>query len=582
MPRKLPTGARAALLLLLVAGGALVARWYAARQPAGPASAEAVVDRYSPSSLPAETARKMERVRFTDAADSAGLRYRWQIPGKRPLNILQTIGSGCAFLDYDGDGKLDILLVGAKPALYRGDGAGHFTDVTHQTGLDRLRGHFLGCAVGDYDNDGYDDVYLSGWRTGVLLHNEHGRGFRDVTREAGLAPQPWGTSCAWGDLDGDGYLDLYVCNYVEFGPNTIPQLCTAKGAGGRDVRLACEPGAYRALKGVLYHNLGGRRFEDVTRAWGADKTAGAGLGAAFGDFDGTGRIGLAVANDERPGDLFEWAGKRLRNVGVESGTASDAGHVHGGMGLDWGDYDNDSRMDLFVCTFEGQVKDLYRNQGGGLFQDASAAVGIHHFTRHLVAFGCKFLDADNDGWLDLLIANGHTYDNVADVLPGRRYRQPTQLLYNVSASRFLDASPSAGIEQMPPIVGRGLAVGDYDNDGRMDALVVDAEGKPQLLHNETTGAGHWLSVRLVGTKCNRDGYGALVTARAGPLTEVRACHADGSYLSSSDSRVHLGLGAAQKASLTVRWPDGHTDTWNDVACDRRIRLREGARDVAAE
>ena len=566
---------RTVLLLFAIASAGLV-RWYASRHAGEATSAPPAVDRYSTLSLPPPIARQIEKVHFADASAGAGLKYRWTISGKRPLNILQTIGNGCAFLDYDGDGNLDILLVGPALALYRGDGHGHFTDISHATGLDRFHGNFLGCAVGDYDNDGFDDLYISGFRAALLLHNDHGAGFTDVTREAGLKPLPWGTSCAWGDLDGDGFLDLYVCCYVDFGP-AAKQLCMVKGRDGKQIQLACEPGSYRGLKGVLYHNLGGKRFEDVTRSWGADRTEGAGLGAAFADFDGSRRQALAVANDERPGDLFQNAGGgRLRNIGAQSGTATDAGHVHGGMGIDWADYDNDSKPDLFVATFEGQVKDLYRNQGDGLFQDASSALGILHFTRSTVAFGCKFLDADNDGWLDLLIANGHTYDNVADILPGRHYRQPTQFLYNVTGSRFIDASSTAGLDHLAPIVGRGLAIGDYDNDGRVDALVVDSEGAPQLLHNETAAPGHWLSIQLVGTKSNRDGYGATVTVRADGLTQTRLCHADGSYLSSSDRRVHVGLGAATLVSLSVLWPDGHTDTWKDVAADRQVTLKEGA------
>jgi len=562
-----------AVLLIAVAGTVRLAQ---GRRAGEYDAAETPVDRFSIAALPPDAVRQVRRVQFRDAAASAGLDYRWQIPGKRPLNILQTIGNGCAFLDYNADGNLDVLLVGPKLSLYRGDGKGRFTDVSHETGLDRLHGHFLGCAIGDYDNDGYDDIYISGWRTGLLLHNEHGAGFRDVTAEAGLKPQPWGTSCAWSDLDGDGYLDLYVCNYLDFGPRTQPQLCGFKG-GGREIHFACEPTTYKGLKGTLYHNLHGRRFEDVTHAWGADRTQGAGLGAAFADFDGSGRPGLAVANDERRGDLFRNSGGgRLRNIGPESGTDTEQGRVHGGMGVDWGDVDNDGRLDLFVATFEGQIKNLYRNQGGGLFQDASAALGIHHFTRGYVAFGCKLLDADNDGWLDLMIANGSTYDNYEQMLPGRHYRQPVQLLYNAAGSHFVDASESAGVTVPGPIVGRGLAIGDFDNDGRVDALVVDSEGRPLLLHNETTAAGHWLSIKLVGAGSNRDAYGAIVTARAGGRTLTRLCHSEGSYLSSSDSRVHIGLGAAASATLTVRWPDGRRETWPAIAADRQITLTEGS------
>ena len=560
------------ILLLALVGGAV---WYARYRPDIPSEYGAAVTRYSTQSLPPEVQNRLNKVAFRATTEEAGLHYEWRIEGKRPFNILQMIGNGCAFLDFDGDGNLDILLVGPTTALYKGDGRGHFTDVSHQTGMDRQHGHFLGCAVGDYDNDGFPDIYLSGWHAGALLHNERGLRFTDVSASAGIPPQPWGTSCSWADVDGDGFLDLLICNYVDFGPQTNPQLCTAKGRGNKDYQLACEPTVYHAMKPKLYRNVGGKRFEDRTTAWGIDKSAGGGLGAAFADFDESGGQGLAVANDERFGDLFRGlqSGK-MTNIGVASGTASDAGHVHGGMGIDWGDIDNDGKLDLFVATFEGQVKNLYHNNGGGLFQDTSATLGIHHFTRGYVAFGCKFLDVDNDGFLDLLISNGHTYDNVADILPGRTFRQPTQLLYNSMGTKFVEAPDSAGLANLLPIVGRGLAVGDFDNDGRVDALVVDSEGKPQLLHNETANAGHWLSIKLIGKKCNRDAYGAIVTVTAGPLTQTRLCHTDGSFLSSSDPRVHVGLGKETTCSIKVKWPDGMSTQMDKVAADKQLQFTE--------
>ena len=570
--------ARLLILLFLVLVTAALAYRHRARRflNAEAASAGAAADRYALASLPPNVRAALQRIHFTDVADSAGLHYRWEIPGKRPLNILQTIGNGCAFLDYNGDGNLDILLIGSPPALYRGDGKGHFADVTRETGLDACQGHFLGCAVADYDNDGFEDIYISGYHTGLLLHNEAGRRFRDVTGQAGLKPQPWGTSCAWADIDGTGHLSLYVCNYVEFGPDTKPQLCSVM-VGNRAVPLACDPQTYPGLRGVLYQAMGNGRFADATKTRGLDQSAGNGLGAAFADVDGSGHAGLAVANDEKPGDLFQNTGKgRWRNIGTLSGTAFDSnGAAHGGMGMDWGDADNDGRQDLLVCTFEGQVKNLYHNQGDGLFQDVSAATGLNHYLRHAVSFGCKFLDVDNDGWLDILIANGHTYDNVADVLPLRRYQQPTQLLYNIEGTRFTEISRSAGLDRLLPIVGRGLAAGDYDNDGRVDALVVDSEGRPQLLHNESVSGGHWLLLKLIGTKSNRDGYGAVVTIESGGRTQTRVCHADGSYLSSSDARVHVGLGNAATATITVRWPSGGSVIYRNVAADQLLHLREG-------
>jgi hypothetical protein len=511
---------------------------------------------------------------FANTAVRAGLNYRWVIPGRRPLNILQTIGNGCAFLDYDNDGNLDILLIGSRLALYKGDGAGHFTDVTHSTRLDTLHGHFLGCAVGDYDNDGYDDVYISGYRTGILLHNEHGSYFQDVTKQAGLKPQPWGTSCAFADLDGDGYLDLFVSNYVQFDAST-PQLCPLNG-----IQAACSPTTYHRLQGVLYHNLAGRRFEDVTVAWNA-RPSGNDLGVACADFDGSGHVGLAVANDALGGDLFRNPnGGRMVNISIVSGTSYDRfGHYHSGMGIDWGDYDNDGRPDLFVTTFAHEDKCLYHNMGGGAFEERGVETGVASALEPYVSFGCKFADFDNDGWLDLIVASGHVEDNVAQIKNGESYRQPLELLRNTGRPpiTFERVTRSAGLEKLGPIIGRGLAVGDFDNDGRMDVLAADSEGTPVLLHNETRTPGHWLGLKLVGKRrSNRDAYGAVVTVEVGKQRWMRLCRADGSYLSSSDKRVHIGLGKADHVErVTVRWPDGHVEIRTGLPIDRYLSWTEG-------
>ncbi len=531
---------------------------------------------------------------FEDVDANAGLRYLWQIKEKRPLNILQTIGNGCAFLDCDQDGNLDILFVGKQLALYRGDGHGHFTDVTKQAGLDRLHGHFLGCAVGDYDNDGYPDIYLSGYQTGLLLHNRGSKGktsatasphqipyFEDVTQAAGLKTQPWGTSAAWVEtVPGSGRLDLFVANYARFGPqHDIPQLCLFN-----NIQSSCGPRYYHPLKGVLYRNQGNGHFTDVSKISGIDTTSGRGLGVAFADLDGRGLPALALANDEMPGDLMIPKSTkpplRYSNAGASSGLAYDRdGNKHGGMGLDWGDYDNDGRLDLLVTTFQSEPKSLYHNDMGNQFSDFSFNSGLGTAMAPNVSFGCKFFDYDNDGWLDLIIASGHVQDNIEQIDTSAHYRQPTRIFHNQGvggAPQFVEVSTKAGTASQLPIVGRGLAIGDYDNDGRMDALVVDSEGKPLLLHNLTEPTGHWFGIRLIGSKSNRDGYGARLTAQLGGRTLLRHCHADGSYLSSSDPRVHFGLGTAtQVDTLTIRWPDGHQDILRNLPADRYVTFREG-------
>ena len=545
-------------------------------------------------------------VRFMDIARTAGLNYRWKIAGTHPLDILRTMGSGCAFLDYNNDGNLDILLIGTKPALYQGDGKGHFRDVTKETGLDRISGHFFGCAVGDYDNDGYPDIYISGYHTGVLLHNEPSaltmrgheesagvrtpqaesagrlaasygpRVFHDVTRAMGLKPQPWGTSCGFADLNSDGYLDLYIANYVDFDPARMPRLCPDHG-----VAAACGPRSYRGLKGVLYFNEGGRHFRDGTRESGAAMHSGNGLGVAFADYDGSGHVSLAIANDELSSNLFQnMGGGRLREVGIPSGMAlNNWGSIYAGMGVDWGDYDNDGRPDLFVATYHNEPKSLFHNNGNGTFTDRSQNNGIARATLSFLAFGAKFVDADNDGWLDILIANGHVEDNVQDISKDQRYRQPIQLLRNLGGAdpQFEDISAVAGLNRLPTIVGRGLAIGDFDNDGRMDALAVDGEGAPLLLHNTTPGPGHWIGFKLMGTGgSNRDGYGAQVTVTlSNGQTRMRQSAAGGSYLSSSDARVHVGLGKQRIKSVLVRWPDGLKEMWKALKEDRYVTLVEG-------
>jgi hypothetical protein len=552
-------------LLVAVALGALLGVYHVTSAP--PARFPSAID---PSRNSGPIAG--DHGEFLDVADQAGLRYRWRVAGPRPLNILQGIGNGCAFLDYNRDGCLDILLVASPhPLLYRGDGHGHFADVTHETGLDRLTGHFLGCAVGDYDNDGYDDLYLTAYQGGALLHNEAGRRFRDVTRRSGIRPQPWGTSASFVDVDNDGRLDLYICNYLIFDANTRPQLC-ATPAG----TTVCNPSAYRAEHGVLYRNEGRGRFRDVTRKWGAAHVTGKALGVACADFDLSGRQSLAIANDGVAGDLLANRGTAFANVGVVSGTAFDlAGRAHAGMGIDWGDFDNDGRLDLVVGTFAGEPKSVYHNEGNGLFKEVGRTIGVGDRAALYVAFGVKFLDYDNDGWLDLIFANGHIQDNTEQITRSGRYRQRLKLFHNLADGRFDDVSRTTASGLHNTIVGRGLAIGDYDNDGKMDVLVVDSEGVPLLLHNRVVNSNHWIEAKLVGTRSNRDGIGALVMFEADGRKRLRLCHTDGSYMSASDGRVHCGLGPATTVTVEVRWPDGSRDRFPNLGVDRVVNLKEG-------
>ena len=520
-----------------------------------------------PADVPADSREQTSA--FVDVAEQAGLKYRWVISGKRPLTILQTIGNGCAFLDYNNDGLLDILLVGPRTALFKNQGGGRFSDVSAATGLGTLKGHFLGCAVGDYDNDGWPDVYLSAYRGGALLRNQKGGRFRNITRESGIASQPWGTSCAWGDVNNDGRLDLYIGNYVKFGPKE-PQLC---GVG--ILTTSCGPRWYKPERGALYLNTGSK-FRDVSASWNLNSATGKALGAAWADYNNTGRQSLAIANDEVAGDLMRNQGRNFKNIGAASGTAYDQnGEVHGGMGIDWGDYDNDGDLDLVVATFKDEVKCIYRNDSGDFFSETSDAIGLGD-SRPFVTFGTKWLDFDNDGWLDLMLANGHVQDNAAAIDNTTTYRQSIQLFHNTKG-RFSQVANRLSEAARRPIVGRGLAIGDYDNDGRVDVLVVDSEGAPLLLHNRMPGAGNWLSLDLQGTKANRDGIGAVVTVTANGFKQTRHCATDGSYMSSSDKRVHFGLGEADKIeSIVVRWPGGGQTTLRNPAINRVLKVRQSA------
>lgn len=521
-----------------------------------------------PSAPTANTKTAEAPVRFVELPGA--LDFHGEIPGPRPLNALQTIGSGCAFLDFDNDGNLDILMVARQPVLYKGDGKGGFTrtDLLPKS----LNGQFIGCAVGDYDSDGFDDLYLSAYRGGVLLHNEAGKGFKDVSVGSGVASQPFGTACAWAEtVPGSGKLDLIVANYCKFGADQgAPLLCNARSPDGKPLQTSCPPRQYIPLPAVLFRNSNSGKFQLESTP-----TTGRGLGIAVADPDGTGKQQIALANDEIEGDLIVRDKNKLINRGPDAGVHVDAdGSVHGGMGADWGDYDNDGKLDLIIATFNNEAKSLYRNEGDGLYRDSSQAAGTSLPLLPYVSFGTKFFDADNDGLLDLLFANGHVQDNIAEIDRSQSYRQPCVLLRNQDGRRFEDITKDASTALTRPIVGRGLAVGDYDNDGRMDVLVGDIEGAPLLLHNESPQKS-WIGFTLEGTRSNRNGYGARVSVTVGGKTYVRHCHTDGSYLSASDKRVHFGLGnATQIEKISIQWPSGVQQTVSNAALNRYNAVKE--------
>ncbi|MBX6316097.1 MAG: CRTAC1 family protein, partial [Isosphaeraceae bacterium] len=495
----------------------------------------------------------------------------------------ETMGGGIGLLDYDGDGWLDVYAVqggrlvpevssptAAGDRLFRNRGDGTFEDVTTAAGLigaDHRFGH--GVAVGDYDNDGDPDLFLTRLDAYRLYRNRGDGTFEDVTTAAGLGgPRDWPTSAAFADFDHDGDLDLYVCHYAVWDVHH-PRLCQRPDG----TPSYCPPRAVEPTQDRLFRNDGGR-FVDVTAGSAIAGEAGRGLGVVAADLDGDGRIDFFVANDSSANYLFlNHGGGRFEEVGHEAGVACGAeGGYQAGMGVACGDLDGDGRLDLAVTNFFGESTTLYHNLGRGLFVDRTAASGLAAATRHLLGFGTAFLDANNDGQLDLLTVNGH----VIDGRPDFPYQMPAQLLAGVGRGRLADVSEQAGAAFRTPRLGRGLAVGDLDNDGRLDAVAIDQNRPLVYLHNCSRG-GHWIRFQLEGTASNRDGVGAMVTVQAGGRRLVAARFGGGSYQSASDPRLHFGLGGADRVDqIEVAWPSGRLDRFSNLAVDQDYRLREGA------
>jgi predicted Zn-dependent protease len=516
--------------------------------------------------------------RFEDAAAAAGLAGFIQDNGAEANQQLpETFSGGVGLLDYDGDSSLDAYCVQGGPfppgpntthggdRLYRNRGDGTFEDVTERSGIAAMpRGYGHGVAVGDYDNDGRPDLFVTRWRSYALYRNRGDGTFEDVTRDAGLGgDRDWPTSAAFADLDDDGDLDLYVCHYGEWDP-AHPLIC--KDPAGA-VILTCDPRRIRALPDHLFRNDGGR-FVDVTAGSGIVDREGRGLGVVAADLDIDGRVDLFVVNDSTANYLFRnLGGLHFEEVGHEAGVAANAGGGYqAGMGVACGDVDGDGRLDLAVTNFYGESTTLFHNLGQGLFADHTAVAGLAAPSRHRLGFGMAFLDADNDGWLDLLTANWH----IGDQRPLFPYAMPPQLFLGGPAGTLADVTAGAGTPFQRAYVGRGLAVGDLDNDGRTDALMV-TQNEPLVFFHNGGGAtpGHFLTLRLEGIRSNRDAVGARVTVSAGGRARVAPRLGGGSFQSASDPRVHFGLGTIDRVEwLEVRWPSGCVNRHRDLAADR--------------
>jgi hypothetical protein len=516
-------------------------------------------------------------VAFVDVADERGLRYSWPEQA-RPIPILEAFGSGCAAFDADNDGWQDVLLVGDPyPALYHSEAGAAFTDSTAGSGLSQSTGDWSGCAIGDYNGDGLLDILLTGFRCLALYKNQGRLRFELATAEAGFPSDNhghWGASAGFMDFDGDGWLDLVILNYVAYGPES-QKYCEHRPG----VRSGCTPGHYTPQKGEIWRNTGTGSFELVPEKAGMHESHGNAMVLAFTDLDADGRVDFYIGNDGLPSDFMHNLGDmKFENIGARSGLAiSDFQHYMASMGADWADYDRDGHLDLTVTNFQKFGSVLFHNAGNNVFSDAAYRMGVKTATKNRLGFGAKWLDFDNDGWVDISYANGHVYDNAPEVEgPEAAFRQPLSLLHNESGTRFVDIVAGLGPDVRRTMVARGSASVDFNNDGRVDLLLVDHEGPVMLLENRTEAKHHWIKLDLRGPAPNRFAYGARVVGTGGGRTWVADVSPASSYLSSSDPRIHWGLGDVRKLdTLTIRWPSGEKQTLHDLAVDRILHIEFG-------
>ena len=522
-------------------------------------------------------------VTFTDVAAAAGLRFTHDRGSAGKFRLPEMVGSGVAWLDYDNDGWLDLYVVQSGPfppsrsgkardRLFRNLGDGTFADVTDRAGI-RDTAYGMGAIAADYDNDGFVDIYVTNWGGNMLLRNAGDGTFTDVSAKAGIAGPRWGTSAAWGDADGDGRLDLFVGQYADDRKDKS-LFCGDPATGVRDY---CPPIMYDATVSVLYRNVGDGTFRDATREAGLASATGKALGILFTDLDMDGRADIYVANDQVMNLFFRNAGGgRFEDVSVVSGTGFGLeGQPQGGMGVDAGDLDGDGLPDIGVANYENETNEFYRNLGEGVFEDLSVSSNFGPPTLPYVKFGLNLIDVDNDGDLDAFMANGHIYAN-----PRRQGAKPAQkplLLWNDGKGHFRERGCGAVFEV--ELVGRGSAAADYDNDGDLDIAVSNSNGPLQLLRNDAApGArrGKWVGVALKGSRSNRQGVGAALTAELPSGRKLfRIVQAGSSYLSTSDPRVIFGLGDEGSVKrLTIRWPSGTVQTLQNLPAGKYVTIVE--------
>jgi enediyne biosynthesis protein E4 len=528
--------------------------------------------------------------KFVDVTEKAGIHFKQQSSKTSKKYLLETMGSGVAVFDYDNDGRLDIFLAngariddpmqkGAIPQkdgpndwnrLYHQKADGTFEDVTVKAGL-KGTGFSTGVAVGDYDNDGFEDLFVAGYGHSTLYHNNGDGTFTDVTASAGVAGSGWATSAAWVDYDNDGRLDLIVARYMVWDFDDI--YCGHREEGFRSY---CHPDLFKPASVLLYHNDGNGKFSEVSAKAGIDKP-GKGLGLAIADYDQDGWMDILLANDSIPEYLFHNKGNgTFEEVGLPSGVALDGGGASfAGMGVDFEDYNNDGWPDVVITDLANQKYALYANAGDGTFDYTTLTAGLGAITLLHSGWGVRFFDYDNDGWKDLFIAQSHVMDTIQVNEPHLHYREAPLLLWNDQGKRFIDVSDQSGEVFHKQWAARSMATGDLDNDGRVDMVLSSIDGPASVLHNETQTANHWITFNLVGVKSNHDGIGAQIKISTSAGKQYATVTTASSYQSSSDKRVHFGLGPELSvARVEIRWPSGARQVLSDLKADQIVTVTE--------